>query len=157
MLLRNSIPDMLPYRDSRLTRIVLGLFFLAVVGYAYFEARGLLFGPVISIPSTTMQISGNPYILIQGTATRIASLSMDAQPVSVTEDGAFKIPYVLSPGVNRIVIDAKDKYGNSAQKVVEVVYTPSSTSTALGLDMSTSTPGAVSATSTAPGTSTSAR
>lgn len=150
---------MLPYRDTRLTRIVLGIFFLMVIGYAYYEARGLLFGPVISVPATTMQIADNPYILIQGQASRIASLSLDAQPVPVTEDGDFKIPYVLSPGVNRIVLDAKDKYGNAAQKVVEIVYTPSATSTAIGMSTASSSAEASESlsTSTANGTSTSIR
>lgn len=119
---------MLPYRDSRLTRIALIIFFIVVIGYAYFEARGLLFGPMIDIPSQTMTETQDPYVLIQGQANRIASLSVDGEPLQVTEAGDFQEPYVLAPGVNRIVFDAKDKYGNATQKVVEIVYTPGATS-----------------------------
>jgi hypothetical protein len=120
---------MLPYRDSRLTRIILGIFFLIIIGYAYFEARGLLFGPSISFSSGISPVVQSSYIQIQGQANHIASLSVDGNPIQVTETGAFTEPYVLSPGDNRIVFDAKDKYGNTTEKVVEIVYTPSSTST----------------------------
>ena len=124
---------MLPYRDTRLTRIVLGLFFAIVALYAYFEARGLLFGPSISLPAEAMQVTDNPYILIQGQVKRIASLSVENQPVPVTQDGGFELPYVLSPGVNRIAFDAKDKYGNATEKVMQIVYTPSATSSSIGM------------------------
>ena len=116
---------MLPYRDSRLTKIVLAMFFLMVIGYAYFEARGLLYGPRINIASQAMTVTENPYILIEGQVDHIASLAVDGQSISVTEAGVFSEPYVLAPGINRIIFDAKDKYGNDTQKVVEIVYTPS--------------------------------
>ena len=129
---------MLPYRDSRLTRIILVVFFLIVIGYAYYEARALLFGPTINISAGGMTTTADRYVLIQGQADHIASLAVDGQPIQVTETGAFKEPYVLAPGVNRIVFDAKDKYGNATQKVVEIVYNPSDSPAASG-----QTPGSV--------------
>ena len=121
---------MLPYRDSRPTRILLVIFALIILGYAYYEARGLLFGPMISISSQTASTVETPYVLIQGQTNHIASLKVDGEPISVTETGAFAEPYVLAPGVNRIVFDAVDKYGNATQKVIEIVYAPSATSSA---------------------------
>jgi hypothetical protein len=118
---------MLPYRDSRLTRIALAVFFLAVIAYAYYEARGLLFGPAIDISTQTIAATNSAYILIQGQANHIASLMVDGNPIQVTETGAFQEPYVLARGVNRIVFDAKDAYGNATEKVIEIVYTPSAT------------------------------
>ena len=118
---------MLPYRDSRLTRIALVIFFVLVIAYAYYEAHGLLFGPTIDIPSQTMTATDSAYILIHGQANRISSLAVDGNPIQVTETGAFDEPYVLAPGVNRIVFDAKDKYGNATEKVIEIVYTSTTT------------------------------
>ncbi len=138
---------MLPYRDSRLTKIVLAIFFLIVIAYAYYEAHGIIFGPTIDIASQAMTVADNPYVLIEGQADRIASLSVDGQPIQVTETGAFKEPYVLAPGVNRIVFDAKDKYGNAAQKVIEIVYTPAATPIQ-AVPAATSTPATDSTTST---------
>lgn len=117
---------MLPYRDSKLTKIVLAVFFVIVVGYALYEAQGILFGPSIAISGRAMLVY-QPYIEIRGTAQRIASLQMNGQQIPVTEDGSFDQPYVLSLGYNRIVLDARDKYGKTAERVIEIVYEASST------------------------------
>ena len=114
---------MLPYRDSRITRIALIVFFLLIVGYAYFEARGVLYGPSIAVTPGVQEVT-DPFISIQGKADRIAELSMNGRPISVTEDGAFNEPYLLSPGLNRIMLDATDSYGRTTQQIVQVVYTP---------------------------------
>lgn len=120
--------DMLPYRDSRLTYIALGIFFLIVLGYAYFEARGLLFGPSITVPSETTEVY-EPLLTIKGKADRISSLSMNGKTISVTEEGVFEEQYLLAIGYNRIVLDAQDKYGRARRQAIEIVYTPTSTST----------------------------
>jgi len=114
---------MLPYRDSKLMRLVLIAFFLLVIGYGFFEARGMLFGPRIELPDETIQ-SSEQFITIRGKAQHIAQLRMNGTSISVTEDGSFAEPYLLSPGLNRIVFDAEDKYGGKRQEVVQIVYTP---------------------------------
>ena len=137
---------MLPYRDSRLTYIALGIFFLIVAGYAYFEARGILFGPSITVTSQVTEVH-DPFIIIKGQADRISSLSMNGRSIAVTEDGSFAEPYLLAPGYNRIVLDARDKYGRSRSQAIEVVYTPDPTSSPQ--TTATSTTGTI-ATSTPP-------
>ena len=118
---------MLPYRDSRITYIALGVFFLIVIGYAYFEARGILFGPSITVTSQVTEVH-DPFITIKGQADRISSLTMNGKTIAVTENGAFEQPYLLAPGYNRIVLDARDKYGRSRSQAIEIIYTPDSTS-----------------------------
>src|SRR3989344_2865692 len=122
---------MLPYRDSRLTYIALGIFFLIVLAYAYFEARGLLFGPDITVTSQVTEVH-DPFVTIKGKADRIASLSMNGKTIPVTENGAFEEPYLLAVGYNRIVLNAHDKYGRSRSRAIEIVYTPSSAETSEG-------------------------
>ncbi len=116
---------MLPYRDSRFTLIALVVFFLIAGGYAFYEARGMLFGPTIDVPAGVSEVH-DPYVVIQGQANRISSLSMNGQPITVSEDGVFSQPYLLAPGYNRIILDAKDQYGRSRQRVIEIVYTSTS-------------------------------
>lgn len=116
---------MLPYRDSRLTRIFLVIFFLLVAGYAYYEGRGLLWGPTIEIENRVMEVR-DPFITIEGSTRRILTLSMNGMPISVTEGGAFAEPYVLAPGYNRIVLSAEDRWGKTAERAIEIIYTPSS-------------------------------
>ncbi len=115
---------MLPYRDSRLIRITLGIFFLIVAAYAYYEARGLLYGPVIDTASE-VTVSHDRFIAIRGSAERIAELSMNGKPLAVTEEGMFEEPYLLAEGYNRIVLRARDKYGRTREKIIEVIYEPS--------------------------------
>ena len=110
------------YRDSRLVKIFLVVFFLIVIGYAYYEARGMLFGPKISINTTELTVS-DPFVTIKGHADRIASLLMNGRPISVTEDGVFEEPFVLSPGINHVIFEAKDKYGRMSERIVELVLT----------------------------------
>ena len=116
---------MLPYGDSRFTKIALGLFFLIVIGYGYFEARALLFGPRIDIESQ-MTVSHDKFVRIQGETQHIASLSMNGKAISVTKEGIFDEPYLLAPGSNRIYLEAKDKYGNTTTRVIQIYYSTAS-------------------------------
>jgi hypothetical protein len=131
---------MLPYSDSRLTKIALAAFFVLLLAYGYFEARGLLYGPSISVGSTVSEVH-DPFVKVQGTAERITSLTMNGKEVPVTEGGQFDEPYLLSPGYNRIVLDAKDKYGNRTSRAIEIMYTPQKSSTpSASSSLATSTP-----------------
>ena len=110
------------YRDSWLTRSAILVFFIAVVLYAGFEARGILFGPRITITSTTAATSTN-FITITGHADRIATLTMNGAEIPVTENGDFSEPYLLAPGDNTILFDAKDRYGHSVDTNIRIYST----------------------------------
>lgn len=114
---------MLGYRESRLTKIALGVFFVVVIGYALFEAQGIIFGPSITVTSETVQTSQS-LISIKGHAERITSLLMNGKSIPVTEEGVFDEPYLLAPGLNPITLDATDRYGRSRRKIIQIVYTP---------------------------------
>lgn len=119
---------MLPFGDSRLTKIAFLIFFVLIIAYAFYEARGIVFGPEITITSGVQEVR-EPYVRITGKAERIAKLSMNGKEIPVTEDGVFDQPYLLSPGLNRILLDATDKYGRTTQKLVGIIYTPTETNT----------------------------
>lgn len=114
---------MLPYRDSRLIRFGLIVFFLIVVGYAIYEGRALLSGPTIDVAPRVMEVSDS-FITVSGTAERITSLSMNGKEIPVTEDGGFEEGYVLVAGYNRIILKAEDRYGKTAERIVEIIYKP---------------------------------
>lgn len=73
-----------------------------------------------------MEVS-EPFITIEGAAERINSLTMNGKEITVTEDGVFTERYVLTPGYNRITLAAKDRYGKTTERSIEIVYTPTST------------------------------
>lgn len=113
---------MLPY-SSRLSRIALLLFFLLVIGYGFYEAQAILWGPRIEIASAPTRATDR-YVRIQGSATHIASLSMNGAEIAVTESGEFDEPFLLSNGENRILLEAVDRYGNTTEKTVVIYYVP---------------------------------
>jgi len=112
---------MLPYRDSRLVHFILLAFFVAVVAYAFFEGRALLRGPTINVSPRVMEVSDS-FVIVSGTAERITQLSLNGAPIAITEDGAFEEGYVLTPGYNLLILDARDKYGKTAQRSIEIFY-----------------------------------
>lgn len=114
---------MLPYRETRFSTAILTLFFICLVGYAYFEARALLYGPSITVPAKQTLVH-DPLIVVKGKAENIASLFMNGKQISVAEDGSFQSPYVLYVGYNQILLSAVDKYGTRTEKIIEVQYEP---------------------------------
>lgn len=96
---------------------------LLIVGYGSFEARNIIVGPRISLESPQSGIEVNePLIDIAGTARNIAFISLNDRQIYINEQGVFKEPYLLSPGYNRVRINAKDKFGRTTEKNVEIVY-----------------------------------
>lgn len=115
-------PDMVPY-SARVSRVLLVIFFLAVFGYGLFEARGIVLGPRIEIDETPLEVS-EQYVRIQGAATHIATLTMNGAAIPVTEEGVFDEPFLLHMGENVIRFQAADKYGNTTEKTVTIIYAP---------------------------------
>jgi hypothetical protein len=114
---------MLPYRDSRFIRIVLVLFFVLLIAYALYEAQGLLFGPSISVPEDIITVH-EAFIYVSGRAERISELRMNGAPIAVTEAGEFREPYVLIPGSNYVLLEARDSRNRKASERLEIVYQP---------------------------------
>lgn len=129
---------MLPYRESRFVNIALLVFFLLVIAYGYYEGRAMLYGPQIRVPASTIVVSES-FTMIRGQAEHIAELRMNGAVVAVTEDGMFEEPYLLTPGENRIVLDAVDQYGRSRQEIIEIIYTPATSTPPFETAVSTTT------------------
>lgn len=117
---------MLPHRDSKITRIVLIIFFLLILVYGLYEAQGLLFGPKIQV-STEITVVHEPYVKIEGRALRIASLSMNGKEIPVTQEGEFSEPFLLAKGDNKIALKAKDTSGRTSESFVNIMYIPQAT------------------------------
>jgi hypothetical protein len=114
---------MLPYRDSRIVTVILVIFFVVVVVYGYWEARGIVIGPVISIPTEVTEVHESP-ITLEGNATRITSLAINGHTVPVTENGSFSEEFLPQVGYNRVTFEARDKYGTTRTRIMEILYTP---------------------------------
>lgn len=109
------------------------------LGYGLFEARGIILGPTITVLTPVSEVH-DQFVMIKGQAQRISSLSMNGKQIQVTKEGAFAESYLLALGYNRIVLEAKDQYGRSTQRVVEIIHTPSLDSTTSTSSLQTTTP-----------------
>lgn len=118
-----SAHNMLPYRDSRFVRIILVLFFVLLVGYGIFEARGLLYGPRIDVPRDTITVH-EQLTLVSGRAERIVELKLNGKPIPVTENGSFEEPFLLAEGRNYLILEARDARGRATRKTLDIVYVP---------------------------------
>jgi len=117
---------MLPYRDSRFVRIILVLFFVLAILYGLYEAQGLLYGPAITLTEETLT-SHEAYTSVHGKAERISELRLNGKSISVTESGEFDEPYLLAPGSNRLIFEARDARGRTTRETLDIVYIPSET------------------------------
>jgi len=102
------------------------LAFGAIVGYGLFEARTYLTGPTLSLsvpPNTSSSM-----LIIAGVAGSATELTINGEKVSTDQHGAFSHTTVLAPGYNMLTALAKDRFGTVREKNMEVVYTPSRTS-----------------------------
>ena len=119
------------YRDSRFVRLVLFLFFALALAYGAYEAQGLFYGPAITLSGETMT-SHEAFITIHGTVERISELRLNGTTISVTESGEFDAPYLLAPGSNRLIFEARDARNRTTSEVIDIVYlAPPETGTVL--------------------------
>jgi hypothetical protein len=99
---------------------------LIILGYGYFEARYLISGPQITVAEpldgteTTIKL-----IDISGKVQNITLITLNDRQIFIDENGNFREPFLLSPGYNIVRLDAKDKFGRTNEKVIELVYNPS--------------------------------
>jgi len=113
---------MLP-RDSKLIRISLLVFFALLLAYALYEGWGLISGPAIHVPTSSIT-THEQYTLIRGRAERITELRLNGTTISVTESGEFQEPYLLAEGSNRLVLEARDARGRIARETLDIIYIP---------------------------------
>lgn len=121
---------MIELRGNRFAGLLILLFFVLVLSYAYFEGRNLIQGPVIHLQSPAeVFTSKEQKVAIQGTAERIVELRLNGRPVPLTETGDFYEETLLSPGYNRVSLVARDKAGRETARDIQVVYEPETPTT----------------------------
>jgi hypothetical protein len=102
---------------------LISLVLLCILGYTGYEIQKVIFGPRITInyPKNGSSVSDS-LIEVSGVAKNINDISMDDRKIFIDEAGNFSEKLLLSYGYNTITIKASDKFGRSAEKIVEVIY-----------------------------------
>lgn len=110
-----------------MTRYLLAIVLLALVGYGLIEAWPLLAGPSLSIESPEENASfPDGIVTITGKASRIALLSLDGASVLHDKDGAFSTTLTFPHGASILTFVATDRFGRHVS-VTRSIFVPITT------------------------------
>ena len=102
--------------------VALGVIAL-IVGYGAFQAKNLVGGPKIAITSPmTGATTTESMVNITGFAHNISFLTLNGDKIFTNESGAFSEKVLLSYGYNIMTLEAKDRFGRTAQKTLQLIY-----------------------------------
>ncbi|MFQ5662125.1 MAG: hypothetical protein ACE5F2_02640 [Candidatus Paceibacteria bacterium] len=100
------------------------IFFIVIIlGYASFQARNIIAGPVVKIKTPLNGASVEQSLInIKGVAKNISRISMNDKQIFTDDEGEFSEKLLLSYGYNIITIKAKDRFGRDTEKTLELIY-----------------------------------
>ena len=90
--------------------------------YFLYQARSLLFAPriIITYP-TDGQTLTHSYVIIEGEAHRVSSVSLNGRQIFTDLNGKFQEGLLLAPGYNIIEVTGEDSFGRKVIERREVV------------------------------------
>ncbi len=109
-------------RARRIAKIILFCCIsLFILGYAVFQARKIIEGPLVNITSPTDgQIVEQSEIIITGEAQNIAFLYLNNKKIFTDDEGIFRETTIVAMGTNVLELKADDKFGNEIIRRVTV-------------------------------------
>ena len=107
---------------STLRIILFSLLGLFIVAYSLFQAWKLLSGPIIEVYTPQNGATYNQTLIeIDGRAKNISYLNLNDRPIFTDKDGKFSEKLLLSPGLNIIKLDARDKFKTYTEKKLQII------------------------------------
>jgi hypothetical protein len=103
--------------------IALSIFFLFIVGFAFFGSHNLVFG--VKIKEINIENGATVTDSIEhitGNAKNAVVLTLNGREISIDKEGNFNETIALSPGYNIVSIEAKDKFGSRDHKDYQLIY-----------------------------------
>ncbi|HYF10117.1 MAG TPA: hypothetical protein VD967_00740 [Candidatus Paceibacterota bacterium] len=102
------------------------LFIILILGgalvYGYFQARAFLDGPVILLDSPREGVPlTSALFTVSGTIRNAAFISLDGRQIYTTEEGFFREQLLAPLGYTIVTLKARDRFGHSAEKEIELV------------------------------------
>jgi hypothetical protein len=104
-----------------MTRLIIVIAAIAIIGYGLFEARKLIEGPTVVIESPTNgSATSSTAVIISGEAENISFLTINDAPAYTDEQGHFSELLSLSPGFTVLTVAAIDRFGRRISKSVSI-------------------------------------
>ena len=99
------------------------VFVTAIFGYAFFQARNIVLGPVVEITNPMNGASVESSLVeITGKVKNISHINMNDNQIFTDDKGVFNEKLILSYGYNIITINARDRFGRVVKKKLELIY-----------------------------------
>lgn len=96
--------------------------FGSIATYIYVQVRKFAEPPSLSLNVPGEFTSSRDTVTIEGRTTEGSIVSMNTEPIIVSSGGQFAQDVQLSPGVNQIVVLAKNRAQKESRQVVRVLY-----------------------------------
>lgn len=104
-----------------MTRAVVLVMCVLLVGYGLFQARRIIQGPTIEITSPKNGSATSTTLLtVSGTAHNIAFLTVNDAPAFTDTSGRFAVTLSPAEGYTIITVAALDRFGRRAQERVSI-------------------------------------
>ncbi len=99
------------------------LIFVGIIGYSLYQARHLIEGPQITLtnPENGATLT-DPLVHFSGSAQNITYISLNNQQIYVDGNGTFNEDLLLAPGYNDWRLEARDKFGRTTEKNIELIF-----------------------------------
>ncbi len=106
-----------------LSFLLIAGFIGSIFYYAYFQSRGIISGPQISVISPENgKTYTDPLLAVYGTTKRAKEITLDGREIFIDLEGNFGEKLLLAPGYNIIELAARDADGHSTKETFEVIY-----------------------------------
>jgi hypothetical protein len=76
----------------------------------------------IEIKATIKQANNSPLATVSGNASKATYLVLNGREIFIDKDGNFAESIVVLPGFSIVTLNARDKFGKTAEKKFEVFY-----------------------------------
>jgi cytoskeletal protein RodZ len=97
---------------------------LVVASYLWYQIHGFLAAPALDLASANGELTvSTPTIAITGRTTGTATVTINAEPVTLDTVGGFRQEVHLEPGLNTIEVAAKNRLNRETKKQVRVMAT----------------------------------
>lgn len=93
--------------------------------YVYRQSKEYLAGPVITVAEPEDgSLSTTSRVILSGTARNLSFLTLNDRKIFTDERGKFKESLLLQEGYNIMTLEARDRFGHTKTKRLELVYKP---------------------------------
>lgn len=109
-------------QSAFLVKAFVAIGIVCAVGFYFFhQSKAYIIGPQINVVTPLNgETLEHSYVLVKGKVENVSNLSVSGHPVLADNFGNFETGLLLAKGYNIIQISAKDKFGRTENKKLEV-------------------------------------